>query len=286
MGGAYVSTSSGPSGGMGGGKSGGVFRDTVINIIAGIAATAILTAGTWFPAALKGCFSALFDLFGLHGKLNAEASQGIYYSLMLSMYAIGAGTILGVVLGTVIRSVERNGHGKTAFVMKLGLYLAMSIPVYLALYWLFLLPVIVLPPLSIAIIVLSLNLAAFVGKIVCDGYKELPGELIEAARLSGFSRFKTLLRFEMPLVRRNIQSAILVEWTTTIKLTSLVGVIGIADIMETSKREVLRSFDPTLYFIIPLVYAVPVVIILLTADHMGGHFSRTGRSEHYRGGGK
>jgi ABC-type amino acid transport system permease subunit len=227
--------------------------------------------------------SMLLELFGVHGRLNAEVSQGVYYSLTLSTLAIVAGTLLGVLAGTVIRSVERNGHHRLAYVMKLGLYLAMSIPVYLALYWLFLIPAVTLPPLWIAILVLSLNLAAFVGKIVCDGYKELPGELIEAARLSGFSRLKTLLKFEMPLVRHNIQSAILVEWTTTIKLTSLVGVIGIADIMETARREVLRSFDPKIYFFIPLVYAVPVVVILLMADHVGAHVSRATPRDPFKG---
>ena len=63
-----------------------------------------------------------------------------------------------------------------------------------------------------------------------------------------------------------VGNAVVVEWATTLKLSSLVGVIGANDIMKVAKDQAGETFQDGTYLIVILVYFVLVAPLFIWVD--------------------
>lgn len=81
------------------------------------------------------------------------------------------------------------------------------------------------------IVAMSMNSCAYVAELIRSGIQAVDAGQMEAARSVGFSRAQAMTNVVLPQAVRNILPALGNEFVTVIKESSIVSVIGIADLM-------------------------------------------------------
>jgi ABC-type amino acid transport system permease subunit len=235
-----------------------------------LAALVLLIAVAWIalPRALTTVFQLMFATV-FDSDSSRRLAEGVTGTLLISLSSIVIGTPVGFALAYGFRFIQSRAPRVIRYASWTLLYATLAMPAYLLIFWAgtFLFP---RPDRAlIAVGALAVNLAVFVGKIVYGGFSAVPLGQIEAARACGASGVKLALNFEIPAVLRAVEAAIAVEWATTLKLSSLVGVIGATDIMQVVMEQDLRTYHPGVYVIVFVVYWVLITPLLLWSDRLG-----------------
>lgn len=118
-----------------------------------------------------------------------------------------------------------------------------------------------LPALYAAFITFGLNSAAYISEIIRSGINSVdPGE-IEAAKALGVSKFHMYKDIILPIAFKNSFPALMNEFITLIKETSIVSIIGVQDLF---RRQQIVTGQTYLYFealiIIGIIYYVLIKI--------------------------
>jgi polar amino acid transport system permease protein len=202
----------------------------------------------------------LAALFG--SELGAQLARGIATTYLIGGVSIIVGTTGGFLIAYLLRFLSRGRKIMRAF-MTILLYSAMSVPVYVLLIYG---QAYILNQILLAVTVLSANLAVFVAKLVLSGFSSIRPEQLWAARITGARGLNILLDFEGRAIWRVSGAAISNEWATTLKLTSLIGVVGVYDIMNVAKNHAENSYDATIFLVVFVVYAVLTIPLFIAAD--------------------
>jgi polar amino acid transport system permease protein len=113
------------------------------------------------------------------------------------------------------------------------------------------------PPLVAAIGTCALCSAAYVAEILRGGFLGIPSGQLEAARLLGLSRFDMLRRIEVPQAFRLTLPSLGNEMVLLIKASSLVSVVGVAELTRTSQNLAASTYRPLeAYLAAALIYFV------------------------------
>lgn len=122
-----------------------------------------------------------------------------------------------------------------------------------------------LPRLPAAVIALSLNVAAYLAEIIRGGIQSIDKGQWEACEALGMNRLQTLKEVIMPQAFRRILPPLGNEFITLIKDTSLVAVIGFAELFRQGQLIVATTFQAfQVYIAVALVY-----LILTTLSSFG-----------------
>jgi len=104
-------------------------------------------------------------------------------------------------------------------------------------------------------ITLGLNSAAYVGEIFRAGIQAVPKGQMEAARSLGFTYTSSMKNIILPQAIRNVLPALGNEFVVIIKESSIVSIIGIADLMynaETVRSNTYQPIEPLV--VVALIY--------------------------------
>lgn len=162
--------------------------------------------------------------------------QALLVTLEVSVAALAFGFVIGVLVGSLRLSplpLARRIGGAYIFVFR-------GIPLLVQLLFIYyFLPRIGLPnvsPTVAAVIGLSLAAGAYIAEIMRGGFLAIaPGQL-EAAGLLGLSPAQMLLRIRVPQAVRLTLPALVNEMILLIKASSLVSVVGLADLTRTAQN--------------------------------------------------
>jgi polar amino acid transport system permease protein len=100
------------------------------------------------------------------------------------------------------------------------------------------------PPLVAAIASLALCTAAYMAEILRGGFLGVARGQLEAARLLGFRPSQVLWRIRVPLALRLTMPALVNECTMILKASSLISVVGVAELTRVSQNIVATSYRP------------------------------------------
>ena len=101
--------------------------------------------------------------------------------------------------------------------------------------------------LTLGIIAVSLNSAAYVAEIIRGGILSIDKGQMEAARSLGMSHRLAMTNIIIPQAFKNILPALGNEFITLIKESAIVSIIGIHDLMyntDTVRGNTFRPFSP------------------------------------------
>ena len=114
-----------------------------------------------------------------------------------------------------------------------------------------------LPSLISAIIIISLNTAAYMAEIVRGGIMSIDKGQFEGAHSVGMSHFQTMRHVILPQAVRNIMPSIGNEFVVNIKDSSVLSVIAITELMFIAKQAggTYAKFVPA-YVICAIIYFV------------------------------
>ena len=117
-----------------------------------------------------------------------------------------------------------------------------------------------MPKLIIAAIAFAMNSAAYIAEIIRGGIESVDKGQLEAARSLGFSHTKAMIYVVMPQALKNSMPGLIGEGVTMFKETSIVGWIGLGDIMRGADD--IRSLTATAF---QSLFAAAIIYLVITA---------------------
>ncbi|MBQ3391149.1 MAG: amino acid ABC transporter permease [Clostridia bacterium] len=161
--------------------------------------------------------------------------DGLRVTLLLSLFAIVASTLIG----SVICVIRMWGIAPLRWLCAAYIEVIRGTPILLQLYFfVFLLPRVIplnLTNLQAVMLSLALCAAAYVSELMRVGIQAVDKGQTEAARSVGLSGFQTLRYIVLPQAVKNILPALGNEFILIIKDTSLASIFFIGDLMTVQK---------------------------------------------------
>ncbi len=190
--------------------------------------------------------------------------EGAFTTVWISIIGILCGFICGALFGIfdceklrskyvtpILRTYVAIFRGTPLFVQLLIVYFAL--PDVLG---------IELSPITAGIITLGLNSTAYLAEVVRAGINAIDNGQWDATYILGYSRFQTFRFVIMPQAIRNVMPAITNEFSTLIKESSILMVIGVPELVKMSKDIVARNLKPMeIYLMTALLYLIMTFIV-------------------------
>jgi polar amino acid transport system permease protein len=232
--------------------------------------------------------------------------NGIWITLMLTVSSMGLGILLGLVLA-VMRS---SSQGPVSALARLYITFFRGTPVLVQLIFWFNLAALyphlslgipltdismpinvneLLSPLTAALIGLTLNQAAYMAEIIRGGFAAVGHGQLEAADSLGMHGFTKLRTVIIPQTMPTIIPPTGNQFIGQLKETSLVSVLGVADLLQSAQSIYARTYETIpLLIVASLWYLIMTVTLSVPQSMIERRFSRssrTGRSSRPSGGG-
>lgn len=196
--------------------------------------------------------------FDFLSKYSNYFVVGTRTTLILAFFAVLFGTILGLFLSLMklskIKVLKAIAIAYIEFVRGTPLLIQIWI-IYIGL------PLIIgvdLPDILTGIIALSLNSGAYVAEIIRAGIQAVDKGQMEAARSLGMNQGMAMREIIIPQAFKNILPALGNEFISIIKESSMVSVIGVAELMYNSGTVRAASF----LGLEPLIVAAAIYFVI------------------------
>lgn len=200
--------------------------------------------------------------------------QGFPLLLNAALATIGislAGLLIGFFVAVAVCSARLSHDPKARAIGAAYVFFFRGVPLLVQLllvYYLLPFVGINVPPLVAAISTCALCSAAYVAEILRGGFLGIPPGQIEAARLLGLSRLDMLLRIEVPQAIRLTLPSLGNEMVLLLKASSLVSVVGVAELTRTSQNIAASTYRPLeAYLAAALIYFVINGVLSLAAHY-------------------
>lgn len=162
--------------------------------------------------------------------------------LHLTLFVTVAGILLAVPMGLLAALGRRSTLPAVRMVSVAYIELFRGVPLvaflfvgqYLVLYAV---PSFVDPPsfLVRALIVIALFESAYIAEIVRGGLQSIPGGQVEAAQALGLGPFQTMRRIVLPQALRNVIPALVGQFISLYKDTSLLAIVGFFEVLDVAR---------------------------------------------------
>ena len=177
-------------------------------------------------------------------------TEGIVNTLIIAAFSV----LLGTLLGTVMATMRMGRIAPLRWLAVAYIEFIRGTPLMVQLMFIFYgLPMIgiKIPDISwipnfsrfaAGIVAMSMNSCAYVAEIIRSGIQAVDIGQTEAARSVGFSSGEAMRLVVLPQAVKNILPALGTEFVTVIKESSIVSVIGIADLMFRTNDIIALSY--------------------------------------------
>ncbi len=194
-----------------------------------------------------GFFSSMAMLFERYSSFFYE---GIRNTLIIAAFSV----LIGTVLGTLMAMLRMSKVPPLRLLALAYIEFIRGTPLMVQLMFIFYgLPMIgvkfpdipFIPDFSrfaAGIVAMSINSCAYVAEIIRSGIQAVDVGQMEAARSIGYSKAQAMRYIVLPQAIRNILPALGNEFVVVIKESSIVSVIGIADLMFRTKDVIAVTY--------------------------------------------
>ncbi len=169
--------------------------------------------------------------FTFLGKYSEYYLKGAEITVVLAFFAVLFGTILGLGLTLLRRSKIK----PISFVAATYVEFVRGTPLLVQIYIIYIgLPKLIgvdMPDMTVGAISLALNSAAYVSEIIRAGIDAVDRGQMEAARSLGMNQRLSMIHIIIPQAFKNILPALGNEFIAILKDSSMVSVIGVAELM-------------------------------------------------------
>lgn len=124
------------------------------------------------------------------------------------------------------------------------------------------------------LITLSLNAGAYLSEIFRGGIAAVNIGQTEAARSLGLSKTRTMLKVVLPQAIKVAIPSMVNQFIITVKDTSILSVIGLADVVNKAKVYVGKSYQFfATYIMVAIYYLVVISILMLVSKYLEKKFN-------------
>lgn len=202
--------------------------------------------------------------------------RGLEYTLLIALFA----AIFGVIIGVYINLTNKTKILKNLNSIYIDIFRGTPLILQLSIIY-YVLPILVnqiilylfgvnigfnISQLSAAILTFSLNSGAYISEVIRSGINSVDKGEIEAAESLGISKIKIYKDIILPISFKNSLPALNNELITLIKESSIVSIIGLADLM---RRQQIVSSQTYMYFEPLLIVGVIYYVLTKTLSILG-----------------
>jgi arginine/lysine/histidine transport system permease protein len=205
------------------------------------------------------------------GKYSEYYIKGTEITIVLAFFAVLFGTLLGLALTLLRRSkIKPISYVATAYVE-----FVRGTPLLVQIYIIYIgLPKLLgvdMPDMTVGAVALALNSGAYISEIIRAGIEAVDKGQMEAARSLGMSQRLAMFEIIIPQAFKNILPALGNEFVSIIKESSMVSVIGVAELMYNAgivRGNTALGLEPV------IVAAVIYFILTFTMTRALGYVER------------
>tara|TARA_Y100000590_G_scaffold420609_1_gene523482 strand:- start:6 stop:737 length:732 start_codon:yes stop_codon:yes gene_type:complete len=218
---------------------------------------------------LSGCTNNYnWGWYVLNPKLDNGYSNlafllsGLYITLTISILSI----IFSLIIGFFISLLSLTQNRILNIFNRIYIEIFRSIPLLVLLLWVYYgLPVIFgisFGPFVAGVISLSLSDSAFEAEIFRAGLQSISKGQRDAAKSIGLNKYKEMRFIILPQALRIILPAIGNQFVYVLKMSSLVSILGLADLTRKANELVVSVYRPLeIYSFLVLEYLILIIII-------------------------
>ncbi|MBA2614973.1 MAG: amino acid ABC transporter permease [Actinobacteria bacterium] len=242
---------------------------TATLLVAGVAATAVLfrVVGQRVPLR-RARLASLLVLVGIAAAyLTITAFGGVprdrWGGLLLTAFLAIGGIVISFPLGVLLALGRRSSFPAVRIVCTAYIELIRGVPLITILFMSAFALGFFLPPgserpsaVTRALVALVLFTAAYVAEIVRGGLQGVPRGQLEAAQAIGLSPLKTTRLIVLPQALRNVIPALVGQFISLFKDTSLVFIVGLTELLAVAQNITKQSdFVAQGLFVETLIFA-------------------------------
>lgn len=209
--------------------------------------------------------------FSFLEKYSGYFLRGAEITIVLAFFAVLFGTLLG--LGITL--LRRSKFKPISFIATAYVEFVRGTPLLVQIYIIYIgLPKLIgidLPDITTGAVALALNSSAYVSEIIRAGIDAVDKGQMEAARSLGMNQRLAMFQVVIPQAFKNILPALGNEFISVIKESSMVSVIGVAELMYnagTVRGNTALGLEPV------IVAAVIYFVITFTLTRVLGVVER------------
>jgi polar amino acid transport system permease protein len=170
--------------------------------------------------------------------------EGIYMTLAVTAIALAIGLLLGLIAGLCKMSKNKAISSPATFYVELF----RNTPELVQLIWVYYcLPILFglqMVAITSCIIALGLNAGGYLAEVFRAGMQAVDKGQIEAARALGLSHIQTLRKITLPQTIRTMLPPFLNQSIALLKNSSLVSILGVADLTYRAQVIATNTFRP------------------------------------------
>lgn len=187
---------------------------------------------------------------------------GLENTLIISLFAVLLGIVLGFLIAIIRSSHDKNGNFKFLnLICRVYLTVIRGTPVMVQLLIIYfvIFGSVNINKVLVGILAFGLNSAAYVAEIVRSGIMSIDNGQFEAGRSLGFNFRQTMFFIIIPQAFKNVLPALANEFIVLLKETSISGYIGLMDL--TRGGDIIRSQTYEALFPLLAVAAIYLIIV-------------------------
>lgn len=195
--------------------------------------------------------------------------QGLKLTLYFALLSI----FFGFVIGIIVALMKIAPFKPLQFLASAYINIIRGTPLLVQLFFIYfglnMLEFVSLDRVPAGILALSLNAGAYFAETTRAGIQSIQKGQVEASRSIGFSAVQTMRFIVLPQAIRRMLPAYVNQATITLKDTSLLSVIGIADLIQ--KGDVIQSatYQPlAVWTTIGIIYFVVIYLLTLVSNYL------------------
>ncbi|MDR2607309.1 MAG: amino acid ABC transporter permease [Treponema sp.] len=200
--------------------------------------------------------------------------RGIVVTIETTILAL----IIAIFLGLLFCLIGLSRKGPLRFIAKFYIWAIRGTPLLVQTFFVYFgLPQLIqslgfnfrLSPLAAGIITLSMNAGAYIAEIFRGGIQAIDKGQMEAARSLGFSRRRAMIKVILPQALRVSIPALVNQFIISLKDTSIISVISLAEIVYEAKIYIGRTMQSfATWTIVGLCYLVVITVLTQISRHV------------------
>ncbi|PRR90280.1 amino acid ABC transporter permease [Bacillus sp. NMCN1] len=197
--------------------------------------------------------------------------------LQTTLYIFVVAIILGFIIGLIVALFRLSPFKILNFIALVFVNAIRGTPFIVQLFFIYFglntLEFISLDRVPAGIITVAINAGAYFSEIIRAGIQSIDKGQTEVARSLGFTGGQNMRFIVLPQAFRRMLPAITNQAIISLKDTSLLSIIGIADIMQRGQVQASATFDPlNVWLIVGIIYFVIIYLLSLLASYAERRF--------------
>jgi len=209
------------------------------------------------------------NFFSLLKDTYPQLLKGLWMTIVLTVVSLAIALVLGLIFGflrvshrKVLRAIGVTYvdifRGTPLLVQAFFIYF--GIPAALGFQ---------MPAFTAGVITLSLNAGAYITEIIRGGIQSVDKGQMEASRSLGMNYMASMRKVVLPQAVRTMMPSFVNQAVITLKDTSILSVIGIAELTQTGKIIIARNFESfNMWLIVGIFYFVIIMALTKLSDRL------------------